>query len=261
MSEEPVVWHRGLVARWWAEFNSDGPEVEFFRSFIERFGEPVLDAACGTGRLLVPYLAAGIDVDGCDISEDMLRFCAQRAASHRPAPHLYRQTLHELELPRSYKTIVLCGAFGLGGTRSQDQEVLNRLFSHLEPGGALVFDHEVAYEWPYWGKEARERLPAPWPESGERKRTRDGDELELRHRLLRFDPLDQAATRQVRAILWHNGRIAQQEEHTLLEHFYFRNEVLLMLATAGFHDIQVISGYTGEPASAASEILAYVAIK
>jgi SAM-dependent methyltransferase len=261
MSEEPIVWHHGLVARWWAEFNTAGPEIGLYQSFIQRFGEPALDAACGTGRLLIPYLSAGLDVDGCDLSEDMLRFCEQRARSLGLTPHLYQQPLHELRLPRSYKTIVLCGSFGLGGSRAQDQEVLNRLFGHLEPKGALVFDHELAYEWPYWSKEERDKLPAPWPESGERRRTSDGDELELRRRLLQFDPLDQAATRQVRAILWHEGKIAQEEEFTLLERFYFRNEVLSMLATAGFQDVRILSGYTGEPASSASETLVYVAIK
>ena len=56
---EPQSWHQGLVARWWALFRGDGPEIEYFRRFVEA-GQPALDVACGTGRLLVPYVADGL---------------------------------------------------------------------------------------------------------------------------------------------------------------------------------------------------------
>ena len=65
------TWHHGLIAEWWAEFNTDGPEIGYFGQFVER-GQPALDAGCGTGRLLLPWLRAGFDVDGCDVSPDMV---------------------------------------------------------------------------------------------------------------------------------------------------------------------------------------------
>ena len=74
---QPQTWHHGIVARWWAEFNIGGPEIPYFQKFIEANGQPALDLACGTGRLLVPYLRAGLDVDGCDISSDMLALCRE----------------------------------------------------------------------------------------------------------------------------------------------------------------------------------------
>jgi SAM-dependent methyltransferase len=72
-----LTWHYGLVAKWWAEFNDDlrPHEIPYFRRYIERNGEPALDVACDTGRLLLPYLRAGLDVDGCDASGDMPEIC------------------------------------------------------------------------------------------------------------------------------------------------------------------------------------------
>ena len=29
----PQTWHYGLVAEWWAEFNHDGPEIDYFRRY------------------------------------------------------------------------------------------------------------------------------------------------------------------------------------------------------------------------------------
>src|SRR5437762_13718594 len=68
------TWHYGLMAEWWAEFNTDGPEIDYFGHFV-RQGQPALDAGCGTGRLLLPWLRAGYDVDGCDVSPDMVAQC------------------------------------------------------------------------------------------------------------------------------------------------------------------------------------------
>src|SRR5206468_5467117 len=111
-----TTWHYGLVAKWWAEFNEEGPEIDYFKEYVER-GQPALDVACGTGRLLIPYLRAGLDVDGCDVSADMLALCRDKAVREGLVPRLYQQAMHELDLPRVYKTILVCGSFGLGGNR------------------------------------------------------------------------------------------------------------------------------------------------
>src|SRR5688572_23369871 len=168
MSNEARTWHHGLVARWWDEFNTADPEeLACFRSFIEHDGHPALDLACGTGRLLLPLLRAGLDVDGCDLSPDMLALCRRRAARDGLAPRLYAQAMHALDVPRAYRTIFICGGFGLGGTRAQDAEALRRCHRHLAPGGTLVIDHMLPYhhanEWPYWLAEQRRGLPQAWP--------------------------------------------------------------------------------------------------
>jgi SAM-dependent methyltransferase len=263
MTETSQVWHYGLVARWWAEFNTDGPEIQYFKALVQRFGQPALDVACGAGRLLIPFLRAGLDVDGCDISPDMLDFCRQRARREGLSPRLYNQSMHELALPRKYRTIVVCGAFGLGGSRQHDQEALNRFFRHLVPGGALLLDTYLPYkdadEWRYWIREEREGLPEPWPASGTRRRAENGEEIELTNRLAALDPLEQVVTREIRATLWRDGQIVRQEEYKLFERLYFRSELLAMLALAGFRDIQVLGDYTEKNASPDSGILVYVA--
>ena len=264
MNNEPQTWHYGLVARWWDEFNEAEPEtLACFRAFIERDGQPALDLACGTGRLLLPLLRAGFDVDGCDVSPDMLDLCRQRAARDGLAPQLYAQAMHALQLPRSYRTIFICGGFGLGGTREQDAETLRRCHDHLAPGGTLVFDHYLPYthanEWPYWLAEPRRELPHAWPAGSMRRRTADGDEIELRSRLVALDPFDLSHTRQIRSSLWRGEALVAEEEHTLRENLYFRNEILLMLAQAGFAEVTGRGGYADAPPTADDTMLVFVA--
>jgi len=257
------TWHYGLVARWWAEFNvATDDELRFYRAAIERFGQPALDLGCGTGRILLPLLRAGFEVDGCDVSEDMLAYCREQAAQAGLAPRLFEQASDELAPPRSYRTVYICDSFGIVGS----VETLRRCYQHLVPGGGLVFNVTLPYEdadrWRFWlSEERRGALPEPWPETSDRRRTADGDEIELRSRRLAFDPLEQLWTREIQATLWHDGRAVTRQEHVLYNRYFFRNEVVLMLRQAGFSDVAVFGGYDERPAHADDLALVFSARK
>ena len=143
MSNRRQTWHYGLVARYWAEHNTDGPEIAYFQSQIE--------------RLLIPFSRAGLDVDGCDVSSDMLSLCRAKAEHEGLRPRLYQQALHELDLPRTYQTT--------------SRMVMQKM-----------------------------------PRSG--------------HCGVR---------RQMRALLWCEGRCIDEEEHILYDNLSFRNELCQML--------------------------------
>ena len=264
MSTAPQTWHYGLMARWWAEFNLDGPEIDWFQQFVEA-GQPALDAACGTGRLLIPYLHAGLDVDGSDISADMLERVRERAEREGLAPpNLYAQAMHELELPRRYRTIIVCGGLGLGGQREHDVEGLRRLYEHLEPGGTLVVDNEVPYAnwwWRYWRKDERAELPRPWRDEGERRALADGTELELRSRLAELDPLEQRVMLEVRVFHWAGDELLEEEEHGIAMTMYFTDELVLMLERAGFVDVEVRGALTDRPPTADDDFVVFIAKK
>jgi len=266
VNAESQTWHHGLVARWWAEFNEDGPEVDYFREFVVR-GQPALDVACGTGRLLIPYLADGLDVDGCDVSADMIALCREKAEQQGLLPTLFVQAMHELEPPRRYGTIFVCGGFGLGSTRRQDAEALRCFYECLEPGGTLVLDNEnpysSSYPWRYWLKEERSAIPREWGELRleERRRGSDGAEYALQSRVTQIDPLEQRAAYEMRAGMWRDGELVAEELHTLHINYYFKNELLLLLERAGFEEIVVHGDHRQEPPAADSDFVVFVARK
>ncbi len=242
MTQPMRIWHHGLMARWWAEFNHDGDDIQYFRCAIEESGEPALDAGCGTGRLLLPLRRVGIDVDGSDASADMLSWCQRAAEAEGLRVSLHQQAMHELELPRHYRTIVVCGAFGLGGTRADDLEGLRRIRAHLTRGGTFVMDHylpnrEMGKTWAYWAE--KPELPRPWSTRGDRRRARDGTELELRTRLVALDPLEQTTTLEMRIAQFRDDAEVAAQTSTITIGLYFKSEIELMLATAGFRDVRV----------------------
>jgi SAM-dependent methyltransferase len=255
------TWHYGLIAEWWANFNIGGPEVESYGRFIEH-AQPALDAGCGTGRLLLPWLRAGYDVDGCDVSPDMIALCREQARAEGFDPTLFVQPLHELQPPRRYRTIVVCGVFGIASTRGQDVEALRRLHAALEPDGTLLLDSEVPYSnarrWQRWHKSGRADLPTPWSTEADRKTTEDGTEYALWNRLLDLDPLDQTARMAIRAEKSRDGVVLGREERELTTRMWFRDELVQALRHAGFASVEVRGRDTGAAPAPDDDFLVYI---
>jgi len=219
----PQTWHHGLIADWWANFNLDAPEVELYRPYLR---SPVLDAGCGAGRLLVPLLAAGYDIEGCDVSADMINRCRKRA----PEATLWVSALHELVPPRQYRSIVVSGVFGLGSTRAQDEEALRRLHDALEPRGTLVLDNEERHPWRWRSRD--------WSHEPTRKTTPHGVEFALWSRVDSVDENDRCVHMTIRAQT-SDGR---REEHVLTMRQWYREELVPVLERTGFAAIEVKAG-------------------
>jgi ubiquinone/menaquinone biosynthesis C-methylase UbiE len=68
-----------------ALYSSSGPQIAGDVAFYERVareaGGPVLELACGTGRVALPLAKAGLHVTGVDRSEAMLTIARRRLAA------------------------------------------------------------------------------------------------------------------------------------------------------------------------------------
>jgi len=115
--------------------------IDFYVGLAREAKGPVLDIACGTGRILLPCLQAGADVDGLDLSEAMLNTLRQKAAALHLAPNLYRADMSDFRLPRRYALIMITfNAFIHNLTQDIQLRCLELCRQHLAPGGVLAFD-------------------------------------------------------------------------------------------------------------------------
>ncbi|MCA1648243.1 MAG: class I SAM-dependent methyltransferase [Chloroflexi bacterium] len=117
-------------------------DVHVHIGFARRFGGPVLELACGTGRLLGPLVQAGFVTTGVDSSPAMLeraRLRIARASGARAT--LVEQRLETLDLAAQFRTIILgLDSFGLLLKRADQVRALQAAKRHATHDGRLILD-------------------------------------------------------------------------------------------------------------------------
>src|SRR5205823_2500142 len=78
---------------------------EFYRDLVRAANGPVLDVACGTGRVLLPCLQAGVDIEGLDLFPAMLDQLRKKAAALGLRPTLHEADMRSFRLERRYALI------------------------------------------------------------------------------------------------------------------------------------------------------------
>jgi SAM-dependent methyltransferase len=117
-------------------------DVDVHIGFARRFGGPVLELACGTGRLLGPLVQAGFACTGVDSSPAMLDRARERLEGFSgDQPTLVEQRLEALDLGRQFRTIVLgLDSFGLLINRADQVRALQAAKTHATHDGRLILD-------------------------------------------------------------------------------------------------------------------------
>ncbi len=235
----------GLLADTWDMWRGDPANQAdrgFFLDIIGQYGQPVLDVGCGTGRIILDFLSEGIDIDGVDNSPEMLAICRAKATRLGLAPTLYQQQMETLELPRTYRTILVpSSTFQVITDLEMARNTLCRFLSHLQPGG--VFVTQFANDW-----REGEALDTGWVLVIDQRRLADGasvrswcrewcvPEQQLWHTEQRFE-------------IELNGKIIQTDHQFRSPEgrWYTQVQAIQILRDSGFTDIQLFHEYTHEP--------------
>jgi SAM-dependent methyltransferase len=113
--------------------------VAFYRALAQETGGPVLEIACGTGRVAIPIAGLGLAVTGLDIVPGMLAQ-ARRKSAGLPARWVEGDG-RSFDLGEPFGLIYLTGnAFMAFLTRVDQEAVLARVWAHLRDDGLFAFE-------------------------------------------------------------------------------------------------------------------------
>jgi SAM-dependent methyltransferase len=208
------------------------PDTAFHLQRFAGFERPVLEPACGSGRTLIPFLQAGLDVTGFDPSEVMLDRCRARCAEAGFSPDLTRQRYEDFAYDRKFGAILIpVGSFTLVDDFARAMAVLRRFHDHLQPGGVVVLDIQGLN---FLASQAQDRR---------RWTAASGDLLTLQGDRTLTDWLRQRAETTYRYERWRGGVLVESQIDLMAQRYWGFDEFRLALEAAGFADVTVCGGY------------------
>ena len=243
MSRE--IEYQGLMALAWDPLRGDTSGWEdrsFFLAHISEIGEPVLDVGCGTGRLLLDFLSLGLDVDGLEISPDMVVILREKA--HRTGldigGRVHVQAMESMTLPRRYQVIIVpSSSFQLVVDPPAASASMDRFFRHLRPGGTLIMPWiDIAVDY---GSQVEERF--------ERVTTLENGSVLRRRFHGRFDAAAGVEHTVDDYDLVRDGVVVERQtiRSSPATRHYQRSEIARLHEAAGFVDLRWFGGFTMNP--------------
>ncbi len=253
----PNYEYYGLMVKYWDLLRGDTSDWDdrlFYLDLIKKYGQPVLDIGCASGRLILDYLSQGIDIDGVDISPEMIALCKQNAERKGLKPNLYVESMTELNLPRKYKTILVpSSSIQLLLEPGLPLQAMQCIHDHLESGGAVVAPFMTLW---------KEGNPLQGEFTQEAMRPEDGAIIR-RTGWYRFDPETQMDESHDTWEVIQDGQVIESEVHEQAPatRSYTQAEAIALFEQAGFKDIQVFREFTFEPVKSTDTMFSIIGIK
>ncbi len=120
-------------------------DIPFYLRFAAKTRGPILELACGTGRITIPLAEAGHETWGLEYSETMLELFKIKMTGFPKLTtdkiHLVQGDMSHFQLDREFPLIILpCRSFQLLYDEEKENACLKTVYSHLSGNGFFIID-------------------------------------------------------------------------------------------------------------------------
>jgi ubiquinone/menaquinone biosynthesis C-methylase UbiE len=120
---------------------ASGDQLNFYRRQVARYGDPVLELACGSGRLTIPLANEGTNITGLDISEEMLNGAKLKASQDRVNVRFLQGDMRSFDLGEKFKFIfVPAQSLSHLYTREEIESCFTCVRRHLADEGRFLIE-------------------------------------------------------------------------------------------------------------------------
>lgn len=121
------------------EFSSR--RIQFYKEKSKKYGDTVLELACGTGEVSIPIAKEGLSVIGLDFSEVMLKQAQEKSNKFTLKIEWVKGNMTNFNLNKNFSLIIMPGAAWNWILENESVEnCLSCVKSHLDQNGRFIFD-------------------------------------------------------------------------------------------------------------------------
>jgi ubiquinone/menaquinone biosynthesis C-methylase UbiE len=263
VSDPNAYYGCGLAVATYDALHGDaGPiagDVAFYLDCARRFGDPVLELAAGTGRVLIPLAKAGYEVVGLDAAPAMLEVARAKLGSEpelAARARLVEGDMRDFSLDRRVRLVLIPARAFQHVVEPEDQRrTLQCVRRHLEPGGHLVVDlFDPNFEL----------LSLPAERMPVRERQHPVSEKLIRRTVVERhnDPYRQVVHETLRLEeVGEDGRVVTSEETSWALRWSVRQEMAYLFELCGFDVVAQFSDFSGSPPAYGREQLWIVSVR
>jgi SAM-dependent methyltransferase len=233
-------------------------DVPFYVDLARKSGGPVLEIACGTGRVLLPIARQGIEIEGVDNSESMLRIL-RRNLAREPREVRERVTIHEgdmrdFRLEKKFQLVTIPFRPLQHMYAVQDQvAALTTAAFHVEEGGSLAFDVFFPNFEGIPANIGKEILDLEW--------TVDAEPRKVVRRFFRkksYDKIQQTFSGEFVFRTYEGDNLILEETGPLKMSYYTYAHLRALFLLAGLEPVEEYGSFAREPLGNTSQEMIFV---
>jgi SAM-dependent methyltransferase len=131
------------MARFYDAF-AERPDETLYLELAKQFGSPILELACGTGRITFMLAQAGYEITGIELSHEMLEIAEEKLQQLpddvQSRVSLYEGDITNFKLDKKYAMVIIPWSFKYLLTTDDQLACLMQVRKHLDDGGAFILD-------------------------------------------------------------------------------------------------------------------------
>jgi ubiquinone/menaquinone biosynthesis C-methylase UbiE len=145
MSADNILYNHPFPAEIYDAEYQKLEDLPFWSDLAAVAGDPTLELACGTGRLVLPLARTGHDITGIDLSPHMLGIARRKLAQEQPEVQarvrLLDGDMRDFSLDKQFRLIFIAfRSFQILPSPESQRQCLENCCRHLAPGGLLAFN-------------------------------------------------------------------------------------------------------------------------
>ena len=116
-------------------------DISFWRKMARKYRGPILELACGTGRISIPLAKDGFKITGLDITESMLVEAKRKSLAETVGVEWIQADCRDFDLKKQFKLIIF--PFNSMSHLYDLDDIESCLFcvkKHLKPNGRFIID-------------------------------------------------------------------------------------------------------------------------